>query len=122
MGDDEASGLAVRRHHQAQPQLKVRVGEDLRWQVEQALHLRVVEGLAHYGARIGQPVELVDQAVERAVDGQRRIPDRLRRGDILRNNRQQFARGIGRAAEVIGEIVELLGELVEPVQGVEEPS
>jgi hypothetical protein len=102
--------------------LKVGVLEDLGRQVEQALHLRVVEGLAHHRVRVGQPVELIDQAVERAVDGQRRIPDRLRGGDILRNNRQQFARGCSRVVEVIGEIVELLGELIEPVQGVEQPS
>ncbi len=122
MGDDHASGLAVRRHEHLHAPLEFGVGEYLRWQVEGVVVFGGVEGLPHGGGVLQRSGGLVVDPRRGGVVGQGQVPIGLLGSDLGRQQRQQFRLERIQFVQTGRDPSKLVGQRVDTVECVEDGS
>ncbi len=122
MGDDHASGLAVRGEKQFQAALEFGVAEGLWGQVERIVVFGGVEGLSHRGRVLQRSGGLVVDPRRGGVVGQGQVPIGLLGGDLGWYQRQQFRLQRIQFIQTCCDLAELVGQRVDTVERVEEGS
>ena len=122
VGNDHASGLAVRREKQFQAPLEFGVVECLRWQVEGIVVFGGVESLSHGGRVFERSRRLCVDPRRGGVVRHRQVPIGLLAGDLGRDQRQQLRLECIQFVQTCRDLSELVRERVDAVECIKEGS